>query len=207
MELYGYGEDSLTLWALLNKSQEILKKCEDDSKISDCSIFYRPSFGRKGGDDRAEFGEFDFIIATAQNIFLGESKCSNNINSNGLIRLHDCQINRHEIFSNYYQIWKTCASEDFFDKCKKEFPKTMKKKKIPNPNSKLFSNLIFVFQKFDALTQNQINVRNILLLFHLDNKLKNKQIKPPEEFTLIQIDAPLIEESKSSFFQKLKFKI
>ena len=57
--ILGYGEDPLTFWALKSKLSNILEKLEDESEPSDCLIFYRPSFGRSGGAQRAEFGEFE----------------------------------------------------------------------------------------------------------------------------------------------------
>ena len=58
MEIFTYGEDALTLWALKNKFLEILKKYEDNTPVSQCKIFYRPSFGRRGGSKSSQFGEF-----------------------------------------------------------------------------------------------------------------------------------------------------
>lgn len=54
MEIFAYGEDALTLWSLKNKLDVILKKLEDFTPVSQCKIFYRPSFGRRGGENRQE---------------------------------------------------------------------------------------------------------------------------------------------------------
>jgi hypothetical protein len=59
--MYGYGEDALTLWALTNKLPTILEKLRDNSAPSECEVLFRPSFGRRGGEINAQFGEFDFI--------------------------------------------------------------------------------------------------------------------------------------------------
>ena len=66
--MIGYGEDSLTLWALKNRLADILDD-DDDTSLEECKIFYRPSFGRRNG-----IGEFDFIIVSNIKIYLGESK-------------------------------------------------------------------------------------------------------------------------------------
>lgn len=73
-KIFGYGEDALTLWLLKNQPHEILRQFNDEGKPSDCLVFYRPSFGRSGGPDSAEFGEFDAILASKENVYLIESK-------------------------------------------------------------------------------------------------------------------------------------
>ena len=77
MEIHAYGEDALTLWALKNKYEYILRELGDLSNPSKCQAFFRPSFGRRGGKNSSEFGEFDFILLTANHIYLGESKWDN----------------------------------------------------------------------------------------------------------------------------------
>ena len=52
--IFGYGEDTFTLWALRHRKSEILKEFQDKTSPSDCLVFYRPSFGRGDG---AEFGD------------------------------------------------------------------------------------------------------------------------------------------------------
>jgi len=75
--ILGYGEDAFTLWALKHHTTEILKAFQDKTSPSDCLIFYRPSFGRSGGNKSAEFGEFDAILVSLENIYLIESKWDN----------------------------------------------------------------------------------------------------------------------------------
>ena len=74
MELLGYGEDGLTLWAIKNRLDTILDKLKDDSDPNNCLVYYRPSFGRRGGLKSAQFGEFDFILLSEHGIYLVESK-------------------------------------------------------------------------------------------------------------------------------------
>jgi hypothetical protein len=68
-EFFGYGEDAFTLWALKNKKKMVLEKFNDKSAPSDCLNFYRPSFGRSGGKQSAEFGEFDAILVSLENVY------------------------------------------------------------------------------------------------------------------------------------------
>jgi hypothetical protein len=70
--IIGYGEDALTLWELQHKTKEILSEFRDKTAPQDCLVFYRPSFGRSGGVESAEFGEFDAIIAPKEKFYLVE---------------------------------------------------------------------------------------------------------------------------------------
>lgn len=74
MRLIAYGEDALTLWAINRRLPEILRKLNDRADPKDCQVIFRPSFGRRGGTQSAQFGEFDFILLSANSIYLGESK-------------------------------------------------------------------------------------------------------------------------------------
>ena len=47
-KIFAYGEDAYTLWALEHRVSDILKEFNDTTQLSDCMIFYRPSFGRGG---------------------------------------------------------------------------------------------------------------------------------------------------------------
>jgi len=76
LEIIGYGEDALTLWALQNRRKLIFDKVGINNE-SNVKLFYRPSFGRRGGPKSYLFGEFDFIIKTESQIVLGESKWAN----------------------------------------------------------------------------------------------------------------------------------
>jgi len=80
-QIIGYGEDAFTLWALKHKTSIILNSFQDQTAPSDCLFFYRPSFGRSGGEESAEFGEFDAIIGSSDNIYLIESKWDNSPDS------------------------------------------------------------------------------------------------------------------------------
>jgi hypothetical protein len=101
-QIFGYGEDALTLWLLKNRPDEILKRYNDKTEPSGCRVFYRPSFGRNGGKDSAEFGEFDAILASKENVYLIESKWDNHRKDNQKeLRLRDEQTTRHKVFRWY----------------------------------------------------------------------------------------------------------
>ena len=98
-EIFGYGEDALTLWALKHHTSAILETFQDQTAPSNCIIFYRPSFGRSGGSKSAEFGEFDAILASSENVYLIESKWDNLSRFNKReITLRAEQKMRHRIF-------------------------------------------------------------------------------------------------------------
>ena len=104
--IMGYGEDALTLWALKNQLRKILDPFKDATDVGDCLIFYRPSFGRSGGPDSAEFGEFDAIVASREKYYLIESKWDNHSNyAKESVDLRDEQILRHEVFTWYLFNW------------------------------------------------------------------------------------------------------
>jgi hypothetical protein len=107
MQVIGYGEDALTLWAIANKLDVILDRLGDDSEPSACKVFYRPSFGRHGGESSAQFGEFDFIILGRHCLYLGESKWDRSPKGkeNGVLKLRTEKTRRHEVFRFYIDHW------------------------------------------------------------------------------------------------------
>ena len=102
MKVYAYGEDALTLWAIKNKVPEILGKLGDKTKVDECKIFFRPSFGRGG---KGTFGEFDFIILSDDKLYLGESKWdgAKKAKAKVHIKFKQQQLRRHEIFKWYIE--------------------------------------------------------------------------------------------------------
>jgi hypothetical protein len=96
MQILGYSEDALTLWTLKQNISKILGEFQDNTTVSGCIAFYRPSFGGHGKDGSAIFGEFDAIIVSKQNIYLIESKWENHTDfSNEDFPLENHQILRH----------------------------------------------------------------------------------------------------------------
>lgn len=189
--IFGYGEDAFTLWALKNRKSEILAEFQDVTSPSDCLVFYRPSFGR---GDEAEFGEFDAILVSSENIYLIESKRDSFSGSqNDEISLKSCQELRHSIFSWYLQHWdeKYANRWEYFEKeLESDFQKEFKKRRIAPTGSLLASNLEFVLttiRRYFGKIPSKNNVKNVLLFF-CD---KNKSTSPtnlPKGFTLVAID-------------------
>lgn len=105
-DLWGYGEDVLTLWALTRKLDCVLEQLGDTNRPEDVVAIYRPSFGRRASYDaakpRAEFGEFDAIIGTPSAIYLVETKWSQSTElRNGVVVLRDEQLRRHQVMHWY----------------------------------------------------------------------------------------------------------
>ena len=73
VRIMGYGEDALTFWALTHRLSDVLRDFDIGWNEDDFRVIYRPSFGR-GGRTKANFGEFDAIIATSQHFLPVESK-------------------------------------------------------------------------------------------------------------------------------------
>jgi hypothetical protein len=72
-----------------------------------CQVFYRPGFGRRGGERRSEFGEFDFIILAGSRLVLAETKWDQSSEriKDGLLELRPEQARRHEVFRFYLEHW------------------------------------------------------------------------------------------------------
>jgi hypothetical protein len=107
MQILSYGEDALTFWALQTQMSTILGELHDNSKIAECMAFYRPSFGRSGGEGSSQFGEFDFLLLTRENLYLGESKWDKSTEKiiEGDLHLREEQLLRHKIFRFYVEEW------------------------------------------------------------------------------------------------------
>jgi hypothetical protein len=190
-EILGYGEDALTLWALKHRMSEILGKLNDKTPPSDCIVFYRPSFGRSGGTDSSEFGEFDAILVSLENIYLIESKWDNltaSKSEKNIVR--PVQGLRHQIFSWYITHWKekhVQSWEGFVDEEGQDF-----KRKFNKPIASrglLAQNLEFVLETLWEHSKKLLgeqNIKNVLVFFY-KKRLAALPIKP-EDFTLVAID-------------------
>jgi len=96
--VFVYGEDGLTLKYTRERLGEMLVKLGDNSNPADCTVFYRPSFGRRG-----LYGEFDAIIITPKKAYLVESKWDGSGDVSEGLEEH--QIRRHKIFGWYNDNW------------------------------------------------------------------------------------------------------
>lgn len=191
--LFGYGEDAFTLWALKQRVFDILEQFQDRTPPSDCLIFYRPSFGRSGGEKRAEFGEFDAIIASSECIYLIESKWDNlSPFKNDEIMIEEEQELRHRIFSWYIKHWDKKYSENwegFVRENLDDFRKTFPKKRFAQ-GGLLAENLRFILttlQRHCAAKPSEYDIKNVLLFFYNEDK-STTPTKINEGFDLIGID-------------------
>lgn len=192
VKLFGYGEDFLTLWVLNEHIETILKKFKDDTASSDCLVFYRPSFGRRGGANSPEFGEFDAILASRENIYLIESKWDNlgNTSKSDLV-LREEQILRHKIFSWYVLHWNKKYInewETFVDDNKRDFEFNGKPMVSIKHDRKclLAMNIEFVLSKLIEHCP-QRNIKNVLLFFFRRDSSRAPS-NVDKNFTLISID-------------------
>jgi len=192
IKILGYGEDAFTLWALKQHTPKILNEFQDKTAISDCLIFYRPSFGRHSKANSSVFGEFDAIIASKENVYLIESKWDNltEFNDTEFI-LREEQTLRHEIFSWYLTHWSKKYSNNwqaFINEHQNDFK--IKNKTIAPKDSLLAKNLEFILSKLQEhcgslLSEN--NIKNVLLFFFNAEKSK-PPTKTNSTFKLISID-------------------
>jgi len=190
--IFGYGEDAFTLWALRHRKSEILKEFQDKTSLSNCLVFYRPSFGRHSKESSAVFGEFDAIIVSLENIYLIESKWDNLANfKNDNIILRQEQKTRHQIFSWYLTHWDKKYSNDwesFVREQKHDFK--FEGKTIAPKGSLLATNLEFILtatQKHFGRVPSKQNVKNVLLFFY-DKVKSTPPANLPKGFSLVAID-------------------
>jgi len=191
-KIVGYGEDAFTFWVLKQHTSEILEYFEDATALSNCLIFYRPSFGRHSKKNSSVFGEFDAIISSEENIYLIESKWDNLAEfNNDEFMLREEQILRHKIFSWYLTHWDKKYSNDwqtFINEHQNDF--RFKNKTITPKGSLLATNLEFILNKLLEHCRrfsSEDSVKNVLLFFY-NAKKSRSPLKINTEFTLVPID-------------------
>ena len=196
--IFGYGEDALTLWALKNKLAVILNAFNDPSNPEDCVVFYRPSFGRSGGNLSAQFGEFDAIVASKQAIYLVESKWDNNSRFDKKeVVLRSEQVLRHQLLKWYINNWDLTYSAENWDKIR-EKQGSISYKVIPPKTSLLAKNLQFILTNLigNLSSGDKVIVVNVLLFFY-----NHACSKPPAQvngdFKIVPIEYG--EENKNNF--------
>ncbi len=165
--IIGYGEDALTFWALKNRLAEILGKLGDESKQSDCTVFYRPSFGR-GGSRTANFGEFDGIVSTKTCVYLIESKWEGSAKSSKKVWLSKAQLNRHAIFKEYFDKWDSSVGIPSLTASASEFLTSVDDRKLVSEKDELAKHLEFVLSRTAEESDGcaRKDLRNVLLLLH-----------------------------------------
>lgn len=191
-KIVGYGEDAFTFWVLKQHTSEILEHFEDITTLSNCLIFYRPSFGRHRKKNSSVFGEFDAIISSEENIYLIESKWDNLAKfNNDEFMLREEQILRHKIFSWYLTHWDKKYVNDwqtFINEHQNDFK--FKNKTIAPKGSLLATNLEFILNKLLEHCRrfsSEDGIKNVLLFFY-NAKKSRSPLKINTEFTLVPID-------------------
>jgi len=182
--LFGYGEDALTLWAVTEKIDLILRQL-NDPEPEYCTILYRPSFGR------SQYGEFDAIIITTSKAYLVESKWDGSEGTSIGMEAH--QIRRHKILEWYHDNWKGEVGEDWDEFARKNNPafreefkffvgekekRVEMSKYIPSSDTILGQNLQTVL---DLIIDKEIE--NVLLYLH-----RGKSIDIDTDFKIVKIE-------------------
>jgi hypothetical protein len=165
-ELIGYGEDGLTLRVMTRHLPELLMKLGDDSKPEECLRFYRPSFGRRGGQDRAEFGEFDAILATCRAVYPFESKWIRSAVPAGLMEIEPQQVLRHRIFQWLRERWQAEMKwQDFVAAQQAAFQVAFHKPLAP-AGSSLADNIEYILNR---LTAYPASTQHVVMAFYRDD--------------------------------------
>ncbi|KRE50622.1 hypothetical protein [Paenibacillus sp. Soil724D2] len=185
MDIFGYGEDALTFWAIKNRMSDILFKLNDSTPSDECKVFYRPSFGRSGGEDRAGFGEFDSIIMSRERIFLIESKWK--ITN---LELRPEQLNRHKFLRHYIDEWYKDFYTDW-DSFLKVASGNLSNRGIKKPlapaGSILASNLETLLRFIRKLYNNCPDIVDVLLYFSSANA-KGIPLMTNTDFQLVPLE-------------------
>jgi hypothetical protein len=188
MRLYGYGEDALTLWALTEKLGTILGKLGDDTDPASCVVFYRPSFGRRGGENSSQFGEFDFTILSQERLYLGESKWDGSPLKveDGVLKLEGNQTRRHEIFKAYVRHWAFGEYRDW--EVFRQEAEPLIGRPIPGKNSRLASNLRTILAAIGEYYASEPSTLDVLLYFHHGDEAGQILEEAPGDFKLVRLD-------------------
>jgi hypothetical protein len=193
MEILAYGEDALTLWAMTNKLSAILQTLKDSSDPSNCRIFFRPSFGRSGGESSSQFGEFDFMLLAARNLYLGESKWQRSTEKiqDGILALRPEQILRHTLFKFYVEEWAFGNYSSWHEFESKARPKLQQEgivKPIAPARSLLAANLQTVLGVIKKHYTDLPVVKNVLLFLHNDISIGSIPQKAGRDFEVVSVD-------------------
>jgi len=195
MKILAYGEDALTLWALKNKLSSILNDLHDSSDATECQAIFRPSFGRSGGPESSQFGEFDFIILSKHHIYLGESKWDRSSErvQEGILTLRPEQQLRHDMFKFYIAEWAfgRYTDEDwgvFEAEAKPKLQMLKIEKPIAPDGSLLASNLKTVLRVIRSHYPSRPEVKNILLYLYSGSRKRQLFQRAGQDFDVVEVD-------------------
>ncbi len=199
MSIFGYGEDSLTLWALKHRLENILLHLKDDSDPKNTLALFRPSFGRQGKGraivtgiaDSSQFGEFDAIIGSARRIYLVEAKWTQSRDINrGTVQLREEQVFRHNVFRAYLTMWREYQPNadwrGFSSRCGRFLTVTDMRFPIAPPDSQLARNLESILSRLGNMGT---EVTDVLLYLRLKDGGCVNSVQP-DSFRLVTIDCP-----------------
>lgn len=193
MEIFAYGEDALTLWAVKYKLSAILDTLKDRSLLEKCQVFFRPSFGRSGGESSSQFGEFDFIVLSQYRLYLGESKWDRSSEKiqEGILDLRSEQQLRHDLFKFYVEEWVFGSYENWRDFELQALSKLEMrgiKKPIARRDSLLASNLQTVLGIIKRHYASLPEIRNVLLYLHSGTLTRPLPQTAGKDFEVVAID-------------------
>jgi hypothetical protein len=204
--IIGYGEDALTFWALKNRLKEILGKLGDESDQSECTVFYRPSFGR-GGINTANFGEFDAIVSTKACVYLVESKWEGSAISSKGIKLSETQLIRHAVFKEYFDKWDSSVGISSLTVSASGFLTSVKDKRVVSEEDELAKHLEFVLSRTAKGSDDGTHkdLRNALLLLHRQDEEPRPLLMPETFGSVVPIKCPQsIDISGNSWFFEME---
>ena len=189
MDIYGYGEDALTLWAFKNRLAEILAQLNDSSLPEECVLFFRPSFGRRGGDESPQFGEFDFLFQAPSSLYLGEAKWdrSPEASGEGAIALRPEQLLRHRVFRQYVKEW-TCGMYAAWDNfLASAVPSWPSEKPIAPTGSLLADNLQEILRFIQSRYKGTPEMKDVVLYLYDGGMGSAAPSSGPPGFQLVSI--------------------
>ena len=199
---FAYGEDILTYWALRERLDVILTQLGDESDPNSATVFYRPSFGRRASYDRAspraEFGEFDAIVATSRAIYPIEAKWYASQEVDGTtITVNKEQVIRHKVFAWYFKQYVDCevSWEHFVEKYDSTFRAVFPGKKLAPRGSKLADNIQFVLRKLNSFDS---AITDVLLYLHPQDSPATITVDPT---SFAPVSVPFCPESKHGIFR------
>ncbi len=199
---FAYGEDPRTFWALRDKLDVVLSQLDDKSDPAGATVFYRPSFGRKASYDRdkprAEFGEFDAIVATSKFIYPIEAKLHASQEVDGTrVTLGRAQVVRHRVFAWYLSryVESTVPWDRFVARYDSEFRDVFPGKKLAPPKSRLAYNIEFILQKLILFNS---TTKDVLLYLHPKGSAPATSVDP-ETFSSVSVS--FNPESRHGFFR------
>jgi hypothetical protein len=173
MPTIGYGEDGLTFHALHNGRRALLDRLGDTgTELKDCLVYFRPSFGRAGGDASPQFGEFDAILCTTGSVYLIESKWNSGGQFQPAVNLSSVQITRHRIFAWLYETWGALFANGappdwplFVQNHGHAFTQAFPHRPLAPDGSLLARNLQTILANITQPQQPKRRLRNVLLYF------------------------------------------